>query len=294
MVRLSLAETGSGRSYLVCWAFNLRSDEVWLGLWMRSCVDKSVDNDPRPVGSVVAHQGSRETPARVVTNLCGMACTRCGARTEAIARFCPGCGARLTGGLPHEERNRVSIIFVDQVGSTARADGADPEDVEPESCVFYEEVRGRIERHGGMLEKYAGDAVIAVFGVPLARSNDAESAVRAGLSVLEGIRQLNASNDELDLEVRIGICTGEAVVEIDAPPESASPLVTREHGGTSGVIRPAWSIGRRTGDLSADEACLPIPSSPRLRRRERGNPFQPGSSKVLPPPLFLPKRASRS
>ena len=115
----------------------------------------------------------------------------------------------------------MSIIFVDQVGSTARADGADPEDVRDRNRLFYEEVRGRIERHGGLLEKYAGDAVMAVFGVPLARSNDAESAVRAGLSVLQGIRRLNASNDDLDLEIRVGVCTGEAVVEIDAPPESA-------------------------------------------------------------------------
>ena len=115
----------------------------------------------------------------------------------------------------------MSIIFVDQVGSTARADGADPEDVRDRNRLFYEEVRGRIERHGGLLEKYAGDAVMAVFGVPLARSNDAESAVRAGLSVLEGIRRLNALSDDLDLEVRVGVCTGEAVVEIDAPPESA-------------------------------------------------------------------------
>src|SRR5580692_9125366 len=109
-----------------------------------------------------------------------MACPRCGARIEAISRFCSGCGARLTGSLPHEERKRVSILFVDQVGSTARADGADPEDVRDRNRLFYEDVRGRIERHGGLLEKYAGDAVMAVFGVPLARSNDAGSAVRAG------------------------------------------------------------------------------------------------------------------
>ena len=120
----------------------------------------------------------------------------------------------------------MSIIFVDQVGSTARADGADPEDVRDRNRLFYEEVRGRIERHGGLLEKYAGDAVMAVFGVPLARSNDAESAVRAGLSVLEGIRRLNALSDDLDLEVRVGVCTGEAVVEIDAPPRVRSPLAT--------------------------------------------------------------------
>ena len=77
-----------------------------------------------------------------------------------------------------------------------------------------------------MLEKYAGDAVMAVFGVPLARANDAESAVRAALSVLEGIRNLDAAHPGLDLDVRVGICTGEAMVEINAPAESALATVT--------------------------------------------------------------------
>jgi class 3 adenylate cyclase/tetratricopeptide (TPR) repeat protein len=147
----------------------------------------------------------------------------------------------LTGGLPHEERKRVSIIFVDQVGSTARADGADPEDVRDRNRLFYEEVRDRIERHGGLLEKYAGDAVMAVFGAPLAHSYDAESAVRAGLSVLEGVRELNASHDDLDLAVRVGICTGEAVVEIDAPPESA--LATGDVVNTAARLQTAAPPG---------------------------------------------------
>jgi class 3 adenylate cyclase len=120
----------------------------------------------------------------------------------------------------------VSILFVDQVGSTSRADGADPEDVRDRNRLYYEETRARIEQHGGMLEKYAGDAVMAVFGVPLARANDAESAVRAALSVLEGIRNLDAAHPGLDLDVRVGICTGEAMVEINAPAESALATVT--------------------------------------------------------------------
>ena len=110
---------------------------------------------------------------------------------------------------------------MDQVASTLRADGADPEDVRDRNRLYYEETRARIEQYGGTLEKYAGDAVMAVFGVPLVRGNDAESAVRAALSILEGIRELNAAHPGLDLEVRVGVCTGEAVVEIDAPAESA-------------------------------------------------------------------------
>ncbi len=150
-----------------------------------------------------------------------LACSRCGVVAPVGSRFCPGCGAELAGPGPREERKRVSVLFVDQVGSTARADGADPEDVRDRNRVYYEETRARIEKHGGTLEKYAGDAVMAVFGVPLAKSNDAESAVRAALSVLDGIRELNAKHLGLDLEVRVGVCTGEAMVEIDPPPESA-------------------------------------------------------------------------
>jgi class 3 adenylate cyclase/tetratricopeptide (TPR) repeat protein len=170
-----------------------------------------------------------------------MACPGCGARVEAEARFCPNCGVRQRGVQTAEERKRVSIIFVDQVGSTARADGADPEDVRDRNRLYYEEVRGRIERHGGLLEKYAGDAIMAVFGAPLAHSNDAESAVRAGISVLEGVQQLNAEHDGLDLEVRVGICTGEAMVEIDPPPESA--LATGDVVNTAARLQTAAAPG---------------------------------------------------
>src|SRR5437867_733573 len=146
-----------------------------------------------------------------------MTCGRCGAEAPDGARFCPACGNELTLGTGRQERKVVSILFVDQVGSTARADGADPEDVRDRNRVYYEEARLRIERHGGALEKYVGDAVMAVFGAPLARSDDAERAVRAALSILDGVRELNERHAGLDLEVRIGVCTGEAVVEIDAP-----------------------------------------------------------------------------
>ncbi len=115
----------------------------------------------------------------------------------------------------------MSILFVDQVGSTARADGSDPEDIRDLNRRYYEVARSRIERHGGLLEKYAGDAVMAVFGAPRARSNDAEQAVRAGLAIVEGIDELNRAQPGFDLEVRVGVCTGEAVVEIDPAPESS-------------------------------------------------------------------------
>ena len=171
-----------------------------------------------------------------------MACVRCAAKPPPGARFCPSCGAEQTGAAPREERKLVSILFVDQVGSTPRADGADPEDVRDRNRIYYEETRARIERYGGTLEKYAGDAVMAVFGAPLTRGNDAENAVRAALSILEGTRESNLAHPGLDLDVRVGICTGEAIVEIDAPAESA--LATGDVVNTAARLQSAAPPGR--------------------------------------------------
>jgi class 3 adenylate cyclase/tetratricopeptide (TPR) repeat protein len=143
---------------------------------------------------------------------------------------------------PREERKLISILFVDQVGSTARADGADPEDVRDRNRLYYEETRARIERHGGIIEKYAGDAVMAVFGAPLARSDDAERAIRAALGILEGIRELNEHHLGLDLEVRVGVATGEAVVEIDPPPGQS--LATGDVVNTAARLQTAAPPGR--------------------------------------------------
>ena len=131
-----------------------------------------------------------------------MACPRCGSEVPTDAGFCPACGAAVTISQGREERKLVSILFVDLVGSTAKGDGADPEDVREWSQLYFEAARERIGHYGGVVEKYIGDAVMAVFGAPLARLDDAERAVRAGLSVLDGIRDLNAAHPGLDLEAR--------------------------------------------------------------------------------------------
>ena len=135
----------------------------------------------------------------------------------------------------------MSVLFVDMVGSTARADGADPEDVRDLNQLYYKETRERVERHGGVLEKYIGDAVVAVFGAPLARSDDSERAVRAALSVLEGILELNERHPGLDLEVRAAVCTGEAVVAVDSTPADA--LVTGDVVNTAARLQNAAPPG---------------------------------------------------
>ena len=171
-----------------------------------------------------------------------MACSRCGTELPPDARFCPSCGAPVTGASVAEERKTVSVLFVDVVGSTARADGADPEDVRDFNQIYYHEVSGRIERHGGTIEKYVGDAVMAVFGAPLARSDDAERAVRASLSILDGIATLNERDPDLDLQVRAAVCTGEAMVSIEAAPSDA--LATGDVVNTAARLQNAAPVGR--------------------------------------------------
>ena len=170
-----------------------------------------------------------------------MICGRCGAEAPDGARFCPACGNELSAGTGQQERKLVSILFVDVVGSTARADGADPEDVRDRNQLYFNTARERIERHGGIVEKYIGDAVMAVFGAPLAKADDAERAVRAGLSILEGIEGLNTANEGLDLHVRAAVCTGEAVIAVDPAPGEA--LATGDIVNTAARLQNAAAPG---------------------------------------------------
>jgi class 3 adenylate cyclase/tetratricopeptide (TPR) repeat protein len=143
-------------------------------------------------------------------------CPSCGATNPQQASFCNRCGARLDAAPPpREERKLVSILFVDLVGFTASADRADPEDVKEALQLYHAEAKRRIEQYGGVVEKFIGDAVMAVFGAPTAYGDDAERAVRAGLAVLAGINDLNREH-ELDLAARAAVNTGEAVVSLDS------------------------------------------------------------------------------
>src|SRR3954451_23839494 len=179
-----------------------------------------------------------------------VSCLACGSDLPDGARFCPACGAEQAA--PQEERKLVSILFVDMVGSTVRADGADPEDVRDRNQLYFSEARQRIEHYGGIVEKYIGDAVMAVFGTPLAKADDAERAVQAALSIIDGIHELNVTHPGLDLEVRGAVCTGEAVVAIDAAP--SEPIATGDVANTAARLQNAAPpggvlIGQQTYEL---------------------------------------------
>jgi class 3 adenylate cyclase len=149
-------------------------------------------------------------------------CAACAQENPPVARFCLACGLPLaTEGAPREERRIVSIIFVDLVGFTARAESLDPEDVRALLTPYHELVRREIESFGGVVEKFIGDAVMGVFGAPLAHGDDAERAVRAALVVRENVARLADS----PLQIRIAVNTGEAVVTVDARPALGESMV---------------------------------------------------------------------
>jgi class 3 adenylate cyclase len=119
-----------------------------------------------------------------------------------------------------EERKVVTVLFCDLVGFTARSDRADPEDVGAMLRPFHARLRGEIERVGGTLDKLIGDAVMAVFGVPAVHENDPERAVRCALRMLDAIAELNQAHPTLELAVRIGVNTGEALVTLERGADS--------------------------------------------------------------------------
>src|SRR4051812_20808173 len=146
-------------------------------------------------------------------------CAACQQDNPDIARFCLTCGARLAPAAPaQEERRVITAIFVDLVGSTSRAEMSDPEDVRAMLSLYYDRVRADIESFGGVVEKFIGDAVLGLFGAPTAHGDDPERAVRAAFAVLDGVADLNARNAGLDLQTRIAVNTGEALVTMAPEP----------------------------------------------------------------------------
>ena len=175
-----------------------------------------------------------------------MICPACGRENPDGFQFCGFCGTTLAEAAPGaavEERKFVSVLFCDLVGFTAAAERADPEDVRARLRPYHARVRTEIERFGGTVEKFVGDAVMAVFGAPLAYEDDADRAVRAGLRVLEAIDDLNATQPNLDLRVRIGINSGETVVELGARPELGEGIVAGDVVNTAARLQSAAPVG---------------------------------------------------
>src|SRR6266498_1637409 len=172
--------------------------------------------------------GTREN--RPISDLMAI-CRTCGSELPEAARYCPACGAAVEGRMG-EERKIVTVLFADVVDSTATADERDPEDVRAALRPQVARMREELERFGGTFEKYIGDAVMAVFGAPVAHEDDPERAVRAALAIRDALPG-----------VRGAVHTGEAVVSLAAASGTGEGIATGDVVNTAFRIEEAAAGG---------------------------------------------------
>src|SRR5438128_4919824 len=165
-----------------------------------------------------------------------MNCPVCGQENPAGFKFCGACGAELDAAVApaREERKVITVLFADLVGFTSRAEKLDPEDVRAMLSPYYARLRHELERHGGTVEKFIGDAVVALFGAPVAHEDDPERAVRAALAIRDWIVE-----QAQDLQVRIAVTTGEALVTLDARPSEGEGMAAGDVVNTAARLQAA-------------------------------------------------------
>jgi class 3 adenylate cyclase len=147
------------------------------------------------------------------------------------------CGTPLTAPTPgREERKVLTVLFADLVGFTSRAEEMDPEDVRALLGPYWERLREELERFGGTVEKFIGDAVVALFGAPVAHEDDPERAVRAALAIRDW------AAEEGDLHVRIGVNTGEALVSLGARPSAGEGMASGDVVNTAARLQSAAPV----------------------------------------------------
>ncbi|MFF3754891.1 adenylate/guanylate cyclase domain-containing protein [Streptomyces sp. NPDC002018] len=156
-----------------------------------------------------------------------MRCASCEGLLPPSARFCPLCGTTVAArpAVPAEERRTVTVVFCDLVGSTALSGALDPEALRAVTLRYFELMRTRLEEFGGTVEKFIGDAVMAVFGIPEMHEDDALRALTAALAMLDAVEELNDSELEpslgIRLQVRIGVNSGSVVSGTDVSARQA-------------------------------------------------------------------------
>jgi class 3 adenylate cyclase/tetratricopeptide (TPR) repeat protein len=170
-------------------------------------------------------------------------CPNCSRENPDDARFCSECATPLAEVEQREERKTVTVVFADLVGSTARAERLDPEDVRAILAPYHARLRQELERFGGSVEKFIGDAVVGVFGAPTTHEDDPERGVRAALAIQDAIAELNEADPGLELEVRVGVNTGEALVALGARPEQGEGMVSGDVMNTGARLQSAAPPG---------------------------------------------------
>jgi len=184
-------------------------------------------------------------------------CSTCGTENPDGQKFCGECAAPLGAATSTGEvRKIISALFCDLVGSTSLGEQHDPEVLRPILDGYFTQMRSAVERHGGLVQKFIGDAVVAVFGLPTAHEDDALRAVRAGIEMQERLQILNEATP-ITLAARIGITTGEVLVPGDGKPiigdamNTASRLQSGAEPGQVLIGEPTWRLVREA--VSAEE-----------------------------------------
>jgi class 3 adenylate cyclase/tetratricopeptide (TPR) repeat protein len=175
-------------------------------------------------------------------------CTSCGGENPENAKFCLHCGAPLDEAAPptRKERKYATALFADLVGSTTLAEQQDPEIVQSVVGRTFDRLSQEIERYGGHLEKFMGDAVLAVFGIPRAHEDDPERAVRAALEMLAVLSELNrgfATEGKPTLEMRIGVEAGEVLVDLERTTGARDRMLTGDAVNTAARLQTAAEPG---------------------------------------------------
>ena len=188
------------------------------------------------------------------------ACPSCGEQNPDGARFCNACGAALTPSPAREVRKTVTVLFADVTGSTALGERLDPEALRHVMARYFEAAKDCVERHGGTVEKFIGDAVMAVFGVPTVHEDDALRALRAAAELRDSLASLNDEFERdfgVSLQLRTGVNTGEVVTG------------TEERLATGDAVNVAARLEQAAepGEILIGDA-----DAPSRARRDRGRP----------------------
>ncbi len=194
-----------------------------------------------------------------------LTCPSCHAAIEPGHPFCGDCGAALAGdggsggyaavvqvplgspetvtGTQVAERRVCSVLFADLVGFTPLSETRDPEEVRELLSAYFDRARTVIGRYGGVVEKFIGDAVMAVWGTPVATEGDAERAVRAALDVIAAVAELGQQVGAPDLRARAGVVTGEVAVTVGLGGEGVAGDAVNTAARVQAAAAPGAGVG---------------------------------------------------
>jgi class 3 adenylate cyclase len=199
-------------------------------------------------------------------------CPSCGQENPEGFRFCGACAAPLGEAIPaREERKVITVLFCDLVGSTAQGERLDPEDLQALLSRYHGQVRKELEGFGGTMEKFIGDAVVALFGAPIAHEDDPERAVRAAFAVKEWV------SEQSDLHVRLAVNTGEALVLVGARASQGEHMASGDVLNTAARLQAAAPVdGVLVGEQTyrATEQAIEYREHPPVEAKGKAEPVR--------------------